>query len=192
MKLLFSLPFLFVSLKIVKSQDEIGCFISGECTNSPFIDYTDTDDAQGCLEFCQSFLNCNQFTHYSDTKGCFAFYNCAQLSDEGCTTCISGDVTCPDLRYYDDYYTREIIVENKSSIPHRCYLPGRCEGVVLEYIADVFTPSDCLNLCKGNSDCVWWNYDDLDNTCILSSECFFVDSNCEGCIYGQQNCGEQS
>ena len=81
-----------------QATENIGCFVQGECASSLFIDSTDTYDAQGCLEFCRTILNCNQFTHYSDSGACLAFFNCNEVSTSTCSDCISGDGICPNLR----------------------------------------------------------------------------------------------
>ena len=75
---------------------DIGCFIPGECTQSLFLDYSNAEDAQACLEFCQETAECSKFTYFSDTNGCNAYANCPEMSTE-CTDCISGDSTCPDI-----------------------------------------------------------------------------------------------
>ena len=90
---------LLVSLPALLAQDnEIGCFVEGECVDSLFLDFSETEDAQGCLEFCQNSLNCNHFTYYSDSNGCFSFLNCNALSESTCDDCLSGESSCPDLR----------------------------------------------------------------------------------------------
>ena len=90
---------LFVSLTEAQASNSIGCFVQGECANSLYVEYADSPDAQACLEFCRSILNCHQFTHYADSNGCFAFLNCNELSTNTCDDCLSGDAVCPDLRY---------------------------------------------------------------------------------------------
>ena len=76
----------------------VGCFVEGECASSLFVEYTNTEDAQSCLEFCRTVLNCHHFTHYADSDACFAFLNCNELSANSCDDCLSGDAVCPDLR----------------------------------------------------------------------------------------------
>ena len=76
----------------------VGCFQEGECTDSLYLGYTDTADAQACLEFCRDTLSCSTFTHYSDSGACFAFNECSYFDSSSCYDCLSGEATCPDLR----------------------------------------------------------------------------------------------
>ena len=79
-----------------QSSDGIGCFVPGECAQSLFIDYSEAEGPQACLEFCQETPDCSKFTFFADTSGCIAYANCPELSMV-CSDCISGDSTCPDL-----------------------------------------------------------------------------------------------
>ena len=95
------LPFtLLLTLGFASAQtDSIGCFVEGECTNSFYVAATDTDDIQGCLDFCRDSPGCNFFTHYNVSSGCFAFQNCVEFTAADCADCVSGDQSCPDLRW---------------------------------------------------------------------------------------------
>ena len=91
---------LFAAISGANAQEEhsnIGCFVDYECTKSQSLDYTNTESAQACLQFCQDTLNCDAFTYYAGSSGCLAFLECGEL--DVCDDCQSGDVVCADLRY---------------------------------------------------------------------------------------------
>ena len=50
------------------------------------------------LTFCtyipQTFPNCDAFTFYEESNGCFAWETCVDFNAESCSDCISGDASC--------------------------------------------------------------------------------------------------
>ena len=77
--------------------DQIGCFIKGECLQSNSVGVTTQNSANSCLDDCKDSASCQQFTFYGDASTCVLYSDCVELSDAGCSDCVSGDVTCDSL-----------------------------------------------------------------------------------------------
>ncbi len=75
--------------------EEIGCFVNGECTESPYVQDWSVTDAQECLQLCQKFDGCEYFTYYGLDDYCLGFSACVELSQGSCQECYSGNATCP-------------------------------------------------------------------------------------------------
>ena len=93
------------------------------------------------------------------------------MSDTNCDDCISGDKSCDE---------------------QECFLNGRCDGDLVDFVEGVSTPADCLAACQDTSGCGYWSHNLNDTTCILTSNCALV-AQCEvveDCIYGQETCGQ--
>ena len=46
-----------------------------------------------------------------------------------------------------------------------------------------------MESCHSLPGCEWWSYNEYDGDCVFTKDCDVVDINCEGCHYGQKNCG---
>ena len=93
------------------------CYVPGECTRSPVIDWLPSNYKEDCLEVRKSFLyvtffmltqnilqncldndDCNFFTHYSDPENeCLLFRNCTNFSADSCENCVSGERVCSKI-----------------------------------------------------------------------------------------------
>ena len=75
----------------------MGCYEEGECLGAGFADFLPLESVEECHRLCIDTDGCRFFTHYGETQedaGCFAYLNCPDFSDAGCTDCISGEVEC--------------------------------------------------------------------------------------------------
>ena len=85
-----------IKLNIPKDA-EVGCYEEGECLGAGFADFLPLESVEECHRLCIDTDGCRFFTHYGETQedaGCFAYLNCPDFSDAGCTDCISGEVEC--------------------------------------------------------------------------------------------------
>ena len=166
------------------------CFEAGECTNSLFLETWETPDPQRCLELCREFGGCEYFTHHADEELCLAFANC-EVFDTGCADeggdCLTGTPACDGNRLVT-------ILTGWTSICFSdlvCWEPGQCQGddeVVV--IAEQYF--DCLDRCKEDDDCQWFNYQESDQACVLLLNCESVDDfSCDSCTYSQKECAER-
>ena len=64
---------------------------------------------------------------------------------------------------------------------------GVCEGNSL-HITTAQTSSECLSLCKDESQCNWYNFNTIVNACILNEDCTTLDSTQEDFLTGQREC----
>ncbi len=64
------------------SQDEVGCFVEGECFDAQFVDQASAEDPYECLDYCQQTDGCLHFTHFSDSGACVAFADCPSFDQE--------------------------------------------------------------------------------------------------------------
>ncbi len=71
-----------------------GCFVDGQCTSSLFVDEWPSDDAQECLEHCQTDKDCQFFTQYDLDSRCVGFANCEEFETDSCQQCYTGEVLC--------------------------------------------------------------------------------------------------
>ncbi len=49
----------------------------------------------------------------------------------------------------------------------------------------------CLELCRGDPDCLWFTYKGEDDMCTLLESCEDVDKDCENCVSGQKQCADR-
>jgi hypothetical protein len=75
---------------------QIGCFVVGECTGAPSVGFSIEDNVSDCLNYCKETGNCNYFTYSTEDDICFLMEDCDLISNGECSSCVSGDVTCPD------------------------------------------------------------------------------------------------
>ncbi len=72
----------------------------------------------------------------------------------------------------------------------QCWVQGRCQGVLIDEVP-VLTGNDCMDLCKADSNCLWFTYNSLDNACTLLQDCQQLDPACGSCLTGQRQCSAQ-
>ncbi len=75
--------------------EEIGCFVPGECMQSPYVQDWAVADAQECLEACQEDDACQYFTYYGLEDYCMGLSACVELSIDSCQECYTGNTSCP-------------------------------------------------------------------------------------------------
>ena len=74
-----------------------------------------------------------------------------------------------------------------------CNEVGFCSGGDFVDFQTTLNSDECLDLCKLNSNCSWFSYNDNDNTCLLTRNCPSQDPVCQdqlACKYGQVECPE--
>ena len=71
-----------------------------------------------------------------------------------------------------------------------CWEEGQCDG---HFIADMTLRNDsqCLDACKGEDACVWFNYKDEDNSCVLLEDCPIIEQDCNDCVTGHRLCTDE-
>ena len=127
---------------------------------------------EDCKEQCLNKTTCEYFTWFEDDNECLLFTDC-NFNATLCTDCYTGAADCS---------------------PYTCFNEGVCiNATFIDY--DYFTSSnDCLEFCKGNQNCKWFNFDPQDNNiCVLTSDCPETVTGCvsSGCVYGQVECEPQ-
>ncbi len=72
----------------------------------------------------------------------------------------------------------------------QCWIAGNCQGTPIdeESTAD---GNSCLDLCKANSDCLWFTFNPADESCLLLEDCQDIDDSCIDCLSGQRQCSAQ-
>ena len=95
------------------------CYEDGECLYSNLIDVTYPSSAEECLQHCRRTDRCQWFTFKTHGGSfCELFESCEYLSDNECTNCVTGQVTCPD---------------------QQCNILGRCEVIFKSLIQHFIT-----------------------------------------------------
>ena len=91
----YFLPFLV--LIIFSGSTAIECGQNGQCLDSDVIGVTYPDDALSCLRDCKAQENCLFFTFNPEIGNlCELLASCGTFDLEGCPSCTSGPVSCPD------------------------------------------------------------------------------------------------
>ncbi len=131
----------------------MGCYTKGECLGAAFEDFQPLKSEVDCHRLCINTDGCRFFTHYGAREadaGCFAYLNCPEYNDSGCSDCISGEVECP-LEGSETTSTEQPIVQNtvtklncfpKSNLIDffQCEVAGRCKGIEVDFITGVLSP----------------------------------------------------
>ncbi len=73
-------------------SDCLVCFVEGQCLGS-FLGTLEADDAEDCLEVCQETDGCGWFSFDSSDGLCLLTADCQEV-DEGCGSCVAGQVEC--------------------------------------------------------------------------------------------------
>lgn len=71
-----------------------------------------------------------------------------------------------------------------------CHKPGECSGgQYIDYIEEVDTYNDCLQLCHADSDanCQWVTYFE-NKICLHFDNCPNIGQGCRDCFSGERNC----
>ncbi len=71
----------------------------------------------------------------------------------------------------------------------QCWVSGECEGIYLSGFASA-SANNCLDDCKSDKECQWFNYNSADGTCVLLQNCTEV-AECDTCLTGQRACSER-
>jgi hypothetical protein len=161
---------LLLSSSSSSDAQSIGCGVHGECINSQFVSYAVEYNELDCVRFCQDTEGCNYYTYHPIDQLCWAFENCAVLSNNTCIACTSGDATCDGGEDLD------------------CNKPGRCDGTLLDSNYLHTDAQDCAYDCADLEGCNYYTFDSSLNLCILTADCPVVDQECADCVYGQKDC----
>ena len=171
-KMMLPLSFLITSVIFpisVLSQDTIGCYINGECKDSLYADVGSFDHDYDCHQFCIDTTGCHFFNFYTNDRLCFAYVNCVAFEPSG--VAIAGDSTCA--------------IKGPT-----CFVTGRCDGTLVEFQGQIFSPEECLSECQQTPNCTWWTFDSDDGFCFMNSNCVKLDETCESCTSGEVSCGK--
>jgi len=126
------------------------CYEDGECLYSNLIDVTYPSSAEECLQHCRRTDRCQWFTYkVHGGSFCELFESCEFLSDNECTSCTTGQVSCPD---------------------QRCNILGRCEGLLLHSMMST-SVGKCHQYCSDYHDCTWFSHSEATDTCLLFLTC---------------------
>ena len=145
------------------------CYEDGECLYSNLIDVTYPSSAEECLQHCRRTDRCQWFTYkVHGGSFCELFESCEFLSDNECTSCTTGQVSCPD---------------------QRCNILGRCE-VIFKFLIKYFirqffcafqglllhsmmstSVGKCHQYCSDYHDCTWFSHSEATDTCLLFLTC---------------------
>ncbi len=137
------------------------------------VGYTSTPTQEGCYNECQQNQFCNYFTWANTTQICALYSECNGYNETVCADCLTGAKNCS---LYD------------------CFTSGICVGGGLLTGMNVENANECLDLCRNNTDCKWFNYEpENNNICVLTDACPTIDQSCSGenCIHGQVQCSDQ-
>ena len=137
------------------------------------VGYTSTPTQEGCYNECQQNQFCNYFTWANTTQICALYSECNGYNETVCADCLTGAKNCS---LYD------------------CFTSGICVGGGLLTGMNVENANECLNLCRNNTDCKWFNYEpENNNICVLTDACPTIDQSCssENCIHGQVECSNE-
>ncbi len=169
--------------------DEIGCFVHGECVESPYVEDWAVTSAQECLELCQQFDGCEYFTYLGLEDYCLGFSACVELGQD-CQECYSGNASCPG-NVLSHYSLKDLELSVSLSTDLQCWVRGSCYGILITE-EHVGSDSECLDSCKNDLECNWFTYNDADGACILFESCddFSADT-CDTCWSGQRQCEER-
>ena len=98
-KIFVFVTFLFAVSLFVEAnniEDDLKCFVSGQCTNTENLDILSVDDEFKCLDECHNLSKCTWFTFNPESKSCVLFSNCVKIDESSCPLCLSGQRECPD------------------------------------------------------------------------------------------------
>ena len=70
-------------------QEDLGCFVQGECIGSKAVGFSLSDSGADCLDFCGTVNSCNYFTYYGYDDNCLAYEDCPDFNTY-CLDCSSG------------------------------------------------------------------------------------------------------
>ena len=122
-----------------------------------------------CHNKCYNTPDCNWYTSYGEGAICNLYADCDNIDDTSCSTCVTGEVTCPI-----------------------CGLEGICEGTAIHFEV-VASQTECENLCVERPDnCAFYSYDGGVN-CWLFGDCELQSASfCPQCQSSQVGCATNS
>merc|ERR1712223_2305462 len=92
------------------ADEDLLCFVEGECFQSPFLEISFEESEDDCLTHCQTVSNCTWFSFDPVENSCESFSSCTNLTSINCPQCVSGESNCK---------------------PKICNKPGVCQGILL-------------------------------------------------------------
>ena len=140
------------------------CEIPKGCLDTSVGYATDAMDYTGCLMKCKESEECKWFTFHTDSSICILWEGCKEF-EEGCTECISGEVTCPI-----------------------CEITGKCHSSTLLGITFPRDATRCINDCKTTKNCLWYSYDTRNKDCYLYDKCEDFHANNTLFVSGEVSC----
>ncbi len=152
------------------AADSDSCANPGERYGDPIVGYTSTATQEDCFNECQQNLFCSFFTWFDTENTCVLYATCDGYNATICDDCLTGAKNCS---LYD------------------CFTPGICLGGGFLDTNPVANQDECLEFCKSNQNCKWFNYEpESNNICGLFDNCTFIDESCSpsNCIHGQVEC----
>lgn len=143
----------FVSF--VKADGE-NCNVSGQCQNAQISHLITTSTQLQCLERCLSFDDCKWYTFKRQEKenNCELFRTCEIIVTNGCSSCITGQNTCPT---------------------DNCETEGFCLGTVIARDDYVSSRHSCDRECQKEPGCKYYSYSKRNKDCFLFEDCPSID-----------------
>lgn len=160
----------------ISGEDECGndgpqCNIDG-CCQGQSIDVAIKDSVGQCLEYCNTYQQCQWFSYKQEGHLCFVLKDCPSMQNENQGICQSGENECED------------------SAP-QCNVDGCCQGTSIQFII-TDSAGKCLDACKDDSECRWFSYQTENRVCSLLKDCNSWQHENEGvCVSGESQCDAQ-
>ena len=142
----------------------------GECDGSSLDFSVDSQDINGCINFCKESETNNQLGI------AFASFN---LGVCGCfSSCDEPNTNCEECKYSDI----------SSCEVSECSKIGLCKGSLLD-VVEAGSKRSCLSKCQDMEECKWFSFSQERKICLLFGDCpantFFED---ESFVSGQTEC----
>ena len=70
-----------------------------------------------------------------------------------------------------------------------CFVEGECLNALLVAATVLESPSECLEFCRGKSECQYFTYYETQQSCFAFHNCPEIsDDQCEDCVSGDVEC----
>ena len=143
----------------------IDCDIPGSCYDNIVIDASDEPNLDNCIQYCRDLNECSWYTYEPESLICGAFKSCDHISNQSCSSCLSGEVECP--------------------LSSECDIQGKCEGKVANIIHSP-NSRECHLACQANANCRWYTFHN--RICQLLKTNDVIDETCQNCRCGKKEC----
>ncbi len=92
----FSLFLCSGNVNATSNKQALQCSTPGQCVGSNLIFEGGIETKQDCHQKCKDFNQdeCKWFTYHASQSLCLLFSNCANITEAGCDSCITGEKGC--------------------------------------------------------------------------------------------------